>query len=105
MTKPKVFVTRIIPEEGLRLMHEVAEVEVWPHKLPPSREVLLEKISNLDGLVCLLTDPVDDGVIATGGLELRVISQMAVGYDNIDIAAATAHKIPVGHTPGGGERN
>ena len=100
MTTPRVFITRKIPEDGLQLMQAVADVEVWPHKLPPSRELVLEKIPKIDGLVCLLTDPIDEAVIAAGAPRLRVISQMAVGYDNIDVAAATANMIPVGHTPG-----
>ncbi len=100
MTTPRVFITRKIPEDGLHKMQAAADVEIWPRKLPPSRELVLEKITQIDGLVCLLTDPIDEAVIAAGAGKLRVISQMAVGYDNIDIAAATANRIPVGHTPG-----
>jgi glyoxylate reductase len=60
--------------------------------------VLQNKIRAVDGLICLLTDPIDRPLIEAG-THLQVISQMAVGYDNIDIAAATARRIPVGHTP------
>jgi glyoxylate reductase len=54
----------------------------------------------VDGLLCLLTDKIDAALMDTAGESLKVISQMAVGFDNIDIAAATARGIPVGHTPG-----
>lgn len=98
-TKPTVFVTRRIPEKGLNLVREVCQVRLWEGELPPPRNVILKEIADCDGLLCLLTDPIDAGVIAAG-THLRVISQMAVGVDNIDLRAATACGIPVGHTPG-----
>jgi glyoxylate reductase len=100
MSKPKVFVSRIIPDKGLEMIHKIAEAEVWQDELPPPYEVLLEKVKGLDGLVCLLTDQVDAHLMDTAGDSLKVISQMAVGFDNIDIASATDRRIPVGHTPG-----
>lgn len=100
MSKPRVFVTRVIPEEGLRMVEQATEAEVWLDELPPPYEVILEKVQGVDGLLCLLTDRIDARVMDAAGPSLKVISQMAVGYDNIDIAAATARGIPVGHTPG-----
>jgi len=100
MSKPRVFVTRIIPEEGLEMVRSVSEAEVWPGELPPPYEVLVQKIVSVDGLLCLLTDKIDRNLIAAAGESLKVISQMAVGYDNIDIPAATERGIPVGNTPG-----
>ena len=100
MDRPKVFVTRIIPEAGLVKIKAVAEVEVWEGETPPSYPVLLEKASMADGLLCLLTDRVDRALIEAAGPSLKVISQMAVGFDNIDVPAATAIGIPVGNTPG-----
>jgi glyoxylate reductase len=97
---PKVFLTRILPDIGMKMIHELAEVEVWPERLPPPYEVLLEKVKGKDGLVCMLTDQIDAQLIEAAGGSLKVISQMAVGYDNINIAAMTAKGIPVGHTPG-----
>jgi glyoxylate reductase len=94
----KVFVTRRLPTT-LEPLQAIAEVEVWPERQPPAYEVLREKSQNIEGLLCLLTDPIDQPLMAANPA-LKVISQMAVGYDNIDIAAATAHKIPIGHTPG-----
>jgi glyoxylate reductase len=82
------------------MIHEVADAEVWQDELPPPHEVLLEKVKGLDGLVCLLTDKIDGHLMDTAGKSLKVISQMAVGFDNIDIPAATERGLPVGHTPG-----
>ena len=100
MSKPRVFMTRIIPEEGLEMVRSVSEAEVWPGELPPPYEALVQKITSVDGLLCLLTDRIDSDLIAAAGESLKVISQMAVGYDNIDIQAATERGIPVGNTPG-----
>jgi glyoxylate reductase len=100
MSKPRVFVTRVIPEEGLEMVHRATDAEVWQGELPPAYDVLLEKIANVDGLLCLLTDNIDRDLIHAVGDSLKVISQMAVGYDNIDVAAATQHGISVGNTPG-----
>jgi glyoxylate reductase len=100
MAKPRVFVTRIIPEEGLEMVLNSTDAEVWQGVLPPPYEVLVEKIASVDGLLCLLTDRIDRDLIETAGESLKVISQMAVGYDNIDIPAATERGIPIGNTPG-----
>ncbi|HEY9666067.1 MAG TPA: D-glycerate dehydrogenase, partial [Coleofasciculaceae cyanobacterium] len=98
MSQPKIFITRRLPTE-LEQLQQMATIEVWPERQPPPYEVLLEKVKSIDGLLCLLTDQIDRQLIDTG-TSLKVISQMAVGYDNIDISAATARHIPVGHTPG-----
>ena len=100
MSKPKVFVTRAIPKGGMELIRPACNAEVWPDDLPPPRPVLLEKVRGIDGLLCLLTDRIDGEVMDAAGPGLRVISNHAVGYDNIDVAAATARGIPVGNTPG-----
>lgn len=98
--KPRVLITRRIHPDTEARLTEVADVETWPEKEPPSKQVLLERLPNIDGLLTMLTDPIDEEVIAAGGHRLKVISQMAVGYDNVDLAAATRRGIPVGHTPG-----
>ena len=100
MAELKVFVTRVIPEAGLERIRAVSNAEVWESEAPPPYEVLMEKAVGLDGLVCLLTDPIDGRLMDAAGGSLRVISQMAVGFDNIDVAAATLRGIPVGNTPG-----
>jgi glyoxylate reductase len=100
MPAPKIFVTRIIPEPGLLLLKEHFQPEIWPHDLPPSREQLIERARGGEGLLCMLTEKIDGEVMDAIGPGLKVISNMAVGVDNIDIAAATARGIPVGNTPG-----
>jgi len=99
MSKPKVFVSRLIAQEALDKIAAVTEMEVWLEELPPSYEVLLEKAKDAEGLVTLLTDKVDAAAINRLP-KLKVISNMAVGYDNIDINAATESGVVVGYTPG-----
>lgn len=100
MAKPRVFVSRIIPAAGLDRIKAECEVDLWTERMPPPYEVLTERVKGMDGLLCLLTDRIDPALMDAAGPQLKVISQMAVGYDNIDIPAATARGIPVGHTPG-----
>ncbi len=99
MGQPRVFVTRRLLEGVLDPLLAEAEVEVWAEEEPPPYEVLRERACQVNGLLCLLTDRVDAGLIESSS-DLRVISQMAVGVDNIDLQAATRQGIPVGHTPG-----
>jgi glyoxylate reductase len=99
MTRPKVFVARRIPEAGLAPILAACDVEVWPERLPPPAEVLREKVRDCEGLVTLLTDKVDDALLAAAP-KLKVVSNFAVGVNNIDLPVATARKIPVGNTPG-----
>ncbi len=100
MSKPKVFVTRLILDSGLRLVQDFCDVDLWADELPPPREALLKRVRGVDGLLCLLTDQIDAEVMDAAGPQLKVISNHAVGYDNINVAEATARCIPVGNTPG-----
>jgi len=95
----KVFVTRVLPDAGMEKIRAFAETDVWPEDGPPPREVLLERVRDVDGLLCLLTDRIDAELLDHAP-RLKVISQMAVGYDNIDVAACSARGIKVGNTPG-----
>ena len=99
MSKPKVFITRVIPDKGLDLVKDFCDVDLWEGDLPPSREELLQRVQGVDGLLCLLTDKIDGEVMDAAGEQLRVISNFAVGYDNIEVNVATARKVPVGNTP------
>ncbi len=99
MTKPKVFVTREIPAKGLGLVKEFCDADVWPGEMPPSRAELLSRIKNVDGVLTLLTEKVD-AEFMNAAPQLKVISNMAVGFDNVDVAEAARRKIPVGNTPG-----
>lgn len=96
----KALVTRALPEEGLALLRDVCEVDLWPEETPPPREVLLERVRGVDGILALLTDQIDTMVMDAGMPRLRVISNFAVGFDNVDVDAATQRGIPVGNTPG-----
>jgi len=98
MSKPKVFVSRIIAEKALENLSTVANLEVWQDELPPPYEVLIEKVRDVEGLLSLLTDRVD-ATLMNAAPKLKVISNLAVGYDNIDIPEATKRGIPVGNTP------
>jgi glyoxylate reductase len=100
MTKPQVFVTRKLPEPALFTLTDHCDVDVWPEELPPGREILLECVKGIDGLLCLLTDQIDAQVMETAGPGLKVISNCAVGFDNIAVPEATQRGIPVGNTPG-----
>jgi glyoxylate reductase len=99
MSKPKVFVTRAIPEKGFEIIKDFCDVDLWPNEMPPTRDELLQHARGVDGLLCLLTDKIDGNVMDEAGPQLRVISNHAVGFDNIDVSAATAREIPVGNTP------
>lgn len=99
MSKPKVFVTRQIPDKGFELVKDFCDVDLWSGDMPPSRDELLQHARGADGILSLLTDSIDGEAMDAIGPQLKVISNFAVGFDNIDIAAATARKIPVGNTP------
>jgi glyoxylate reductase len=94
----KVFVTRRLPGDALERLAAEHDVEVWPEQLPPGRDELLSRAPELDGLLSLLTDPVDAELIGAAP-RLRAISNYAVGVDNVDLEAAAARGIPVGNTP------
>ncbi len=94
----KVFVTRKIPQAGLEILREHFEIDVFEGDSPISREELVTRASDCDGLLSLLTDTIDSEVMDEIGV--KAIANYAVGYDNIDITAATQRKIPVTNTPG-----
>jgi lactate dehydrogenase-like 2-hydroxyacid dehydrogenase len=97
---PRVFVARIIPAEGLDLVRGGCDVDVWDGDLPPPRGELLRRVAGCDGVLTLLTDRVDDEFLDAAGPGLRVVSNYAVGFDNIDVAACTRRGVAVGNTPG-----
>jgi glyoxylate reductase len=99
MAKRKVFVTRVIPAAGLDRVREACDAEVWTEQLPPSPDVLRQKLAGCDGVLSLLTDRFDAAVMDSLP-RLRVIANYAVGFNNIDVKAATDRGICVGNTPG-----
>jgi glyoxylate reductase len=94
----RCFVTRLLPGSALERLAEAHQVEVWPGRLPPTRDELLEHVRDVQGLLSLLSDRIDADLLAQAP-RLKAISNYAVGYDNIDLQAAAARGIPVGHTP------
>lgn len=97
--KPKVYVTRLLPKEAMDKIHSFCDATVWEGELPPPRNVLLENVTDIDGLLSLLTDKID-AELMNRARKLRVVSNCAVGFDNIDIQEATKRGIIVGNTPG-----
>jgi glyoxylate reductase len=98
--KPRLFLTRRIPDPGLALLREAFAVIGGEEDRPLERASLLRGVAGADALLCLLTETVDGEVMDVAGPRLRVISNMAVGVDNIDVAAATSRGILVTNTPG-----
>ena len=98
--KPRLFLTRRIPDPGLVLIREAFAVTGGEEDRPLERASLLRGVVGADALLCLLTETIDGTVMDAAGHRLRVISNMAVGVDNVDVAAATARGILVTNTPG-----
>ncbi len=99
MSRPKVYVTRRIPQPALDLIRAVADLTMWDREdVPPPREVILRDVMQVDGLLTLLTDRID-GQVMDAASRLKVVSNFAVGFDNIDIPAATSRGIVVTNTP------
>ena len=99
MAKPKVYVTREMPERGLRIIKERFDVEVWKEYAPPPKKTIIEKAAKADALATLLSDKIDAEVYDAAP-KLKIVAQMAVGFDNIDVAEATKRGIRVTNTPG-----
>jgi len=97
--KPQIYVTREMPERGLNIIKEKFEAEVWPEYAPPPKKVIIEKAAKVDALATLLSDKIDAEVFDAAP-NLKIIAQMAVGFDNIDINEATKRGIYVTNTPG-----
>lgn len=90
----------MIPEAGLRIVRDAAEADIWPDALPPAHDALLRRVRGKDGVLTLLTDRVDDEFLEAAGPRLKVISNFAVGYDNVDVPACVRRNVAVGNTPG-----
>jgi glyoxylate reductase len=96
----KIFVTRQIPEIGIKMLREKGyEVEVGPVE-PPSRDELMEKVKSVDAILSVLTEKIDAGIMEAAGSQLKIIANYAVGFDNIDIQEAKKRGIMVTNTPG-----
>jgi glyoxylate reductase len=97
--RPRVAVTRSLPGEALDRLAEHADLAIWPERVPPSPDALLALGAGADGLVTMVSERID-GALLDALPNVRVVSNMAVGVDNIDLPTLTSRGIPVGHTPG-----
>ena len=98
--KPKVFVTRNIPDAGLDRLRAACEVTVWPKDVPPRRDQLIDGVRGCGGLVTMLSDKIDGTVLDAAGDGLEVVANYAVGFNNIDADACEERGVKVGNTPG-----
>src|SRR3972149_10433864 len=104
-----VFITRQIPEEGIKLLKKYCQtVEVNPYDRPLSYDELLRQVKGRDAILTMLSDKIDERVMSEAadpclkhtGTSLKIIANYAVGYDNIDVKTATKKGIIVTNTPG-----
>src|SRR3989339_672732 len=96
-----IYVTRRIPETGLKMIEEkFGKFEMNPDDRVLTREELLEKVKGRDAVLCLLTDTIDDAVMEAAGPQCKIFSNYAVGFNNIDVTAASKRKVMITNTPG-----
>jgi len=99
MAKPKVFATHNLFEPARQILQESCEVEYWASPERPAREEVLRRVKDKEGLVCLLTEKVNEEFLRAAP-KLRIASNVAVGFDNIDVAACTKRGVVATNTPG-----
>ncbi len=99
MPKPLIFVARRIPDSGLDLLNAETEVRLHAGELPPTRAELIDGVRDCDGILSLLSDRIDHEVLDAAGSRLKVVSNFAVGFNNISVDEATRRGIAVGNTP------
>ncbi|HTC63690.1 MAG TPA: D-glycerate dehydrogenase [Candidatus Saccharimonadales bacterium] len=100
MSKPKLFSTHILFEGPRKKLEEHFEVDFWKGEERPSHQEFLKRVAGMDALVCLLTEKIDDEMLDAAGPRLRIVANVAVGYDNIDVPACTKRNVAVTNTPG-----
>jgi glyoxylate reductase len=100
VSKPKLFSTHILFEGPRKKLEEQFDVDYWTGEDRPSREEFLKRVAGKDALVCLLTEKIDDEMLDAAGPNLRIVANVAVGYDNIDVPACTKREVAVTNTPG-----
>jgi len=96
--KKKIFFTRRIPSAGIELLEKDFQLTIREDESIPTKEEIIEGMKGCEGLVCLLTDPIDRDVLSSSAL--KYVSTYAAGYNNIDVAFASSRKIPVTNAPG-----
>jgi glyoxylate reductase len=100
MDQPNVYVTRQIPQPAIDLLKTKCKVEVNPQDRVLSRAELIEKVQGRDAVLCLLTDKIDEEILKAAGSQCKIFANYAVGFNNIDLDAATKHGIIISNTPG-----
>ena len=100
MSKPKLYSTHVLFEEPRKILAEHFDVEYWTGEERPPRAEFLERVSGKDALICLLTEKVDRELLDAAGPNLRIVANVAVGFDNIDVPACTERRVAVTNTPG-----
>ena len=100
MSKPKLFSTHVLFEEPRQNLAEHFDVEYWTGEERPPRAEVLKRVSGKDALICLLTEKIDRELLDAAGPNLRIVANVAVGFDNIDVPACTERKVAVTNTPG-----
>jgi len=99
MSKPKVLSTHALFPAPRKLLEEHFDADYWEQPDRPPREEVLKRVADKDALICLLTEKINDELLAKAP-KLRAVANVAVGYDNVDVAACTRRKIVVSNTPG-----
>jgi len=99
MSRPSILSTHALFDAPRQRLAERCEVEYWTEPDRPPRAEVLRRVAGKDGLICLLTDKIDDELLAAAP-GMRIVANVAVGYDNVDLAACTRRKIVVSNTPG-----
>lgn len=97
--KPKVFVTRMLPDKAIALLDKHCEAEINKEDRVLTKDEIIKGIEGKDALLCLLTDAIDASIMDANP-KLKIIANYAVGFNNVDVKAATQRKIPVTNTPG-----
>lgn len=97
--KHKVFVTRSLPGPALAQLAAQTDMRLWPGKAPITASELRAAVADVDGLLCILTDTIDESLLAAAP-KLRALSSCSVGVDHVDLPALARRKLPLGHTPG-----
>src|SRR5437588_12530198 len=99
MAKPRVLATHRLFEAARQILQESCDVEYWERPERPPREEVLARVKDKEGLICLLTEKVDDELLRAGP-KLRMAANIAVGFDNIDVVACTKSGVEVANSPG-----
>jgi glyoxylate reductase len=99
MPKPRVYCSHELFEEARKILEITCDVEYWTQAERPPREEVLRRVKDKEGLVCLLTEKVDEGLLRAAP-KLRIAANVAVGFDNIDVAACTKRGVVATNTPG-----